>query len=59
MGATSAAGSFGRIIGPPFAGFVFMEAGPDWPFTLAGFALLPLAAFALNRARRRAAVAPA
>jgi MFS family permease len=59
MGATGAAGSLGRIVGPPFAGFVFAEAGPDWPFTLAGLALLPLAAFALSRARRRAVVAPA
>jgi MFS family permease len=59
MGATSAAGSLGRIVGPPFAGFVFMHVGPDWPFTLAGLALLPLALFALGRARRRAAVAPA
>lgn len=59
MGASSAAGSFGRIVGPPLAGFVFTVAGPDWPFTLSGLALLPLAAFALVRARRRAAVAPA
>jgi MFS transporter, DHA1 family, tetracycline resistance protein len=59
MGASSAAGSFGRIVGPPFAGFVFTHAGVDWPFTLSGLALLPLAAFALGRARRRSAVAPA
>lgn len=54
MGATSAAGSLARIVGPPFAGFVFTEAGPDWPFALAGASLLPLALFALARARRPA-----
>ena len=49
MGVARAATTFGRVVGPAWAGFLFSYAGMDWPF-LAGAAVMmvvvPLAALA-------------
>jgi DHA1 family tetracycline resistance protein-like MFS transporter len=52
MGLAQSTASAARIGGPAWAGFVFASAGADWPYYIAGLALLPVAVMVVPLIRR-------
>lgn len=52
MGLAQSTASAARIGGPAWAGFVFAAVGADWPYYIAGLALLPVALMVVPLIRR-------
>jgi DHA1 family tetracycline resistance protein-like MFS transporter len=52
LGVSQSAQSLGRILGPTWAGFAFVNFGRDWPFFSGALILLPLVAVAAAMTRR-------
>jgi DHA1 family tetracycline resistance protein-like MFS transporter len=51
LGAAQGAASIGRITGPLWAGMLYEQAGPDWPFLGGAILLVPVFLLALHAAR--------
>lgn len=54
LGMGQAASSLARVIGPLWAGFLFQQIGPDWPY-IAGACFMALVFFLAEHLRRRIA----
>jgi len=52
MGLAQSSASAARIAGPAWAGFVFANAGADWPYFIAGLGLIPVAIMVVPLIRR-------